>query len=460
MKIRTKLTLTFFLIVIVILTAVSLSIYFFSADYREQEFYTRLRNKAENTAKLLIEVEEVSTELLKRIEMGNPVNLPNEKIRIFNFKNEELYSSDVDDMLPVDSHLLDEIRLEGELRFRYQGYEVLGFLFAHEFDRFTVVAAAQDIYGFKKIENLKNILFSVFLISLFMISITGWIYSGRMLKPVSNLVDEVGNISATSMDLRLQVGDGKDELAKLAETFNLMLDRLEAAFRAQKNFIANASHELRTPLTAIAGEIEVTLLQQRTPAEYVKVLQSLLENTRNLATLSTQLLLLAQTSSANHPQKFTAVRIDELLWEAKEDLMRVNDHYNIQVQFDIALNDEALIVPCDGQLAKIVFINLMDNGCKYSPDNSVVVTLKSAKGSLIIEFENRGAGLEAEELSRIFDPFIRGRNAGSIRGFGIGLSLASQVMRVHGGTIHALSAQRVTRFTVTFPNEAVQSKKV
>lgn len=127
MKIRTKLTLTFFLIVIVILTAVSLSIYFFSADYREQEFYTRLRNKAENTAKLLIEVEEVSTELLKRIEMGNPANLPKEKIKIFNFKNEELYSSDVDDMLPVDSTLLDEIRLEGELRFRYQDYEVLGF---------------------------------------------------------------------------------------------------------------------------------------------------------------------------------------------------------------------------------------------------------------------------------------------------------------------------------------------
>ena len=456
MKIRTKLTLTFFAIVIIILSVVSVSIYFFSAEYREAEFYTRLRNKAENAAKLLIEFDEVSPELLKRIESGNPSNLPNERIRIYNFKNEELYSSDAEDIISVDSLLLDEIRLEEQVRFRFRDYEVLGFLFAYEFDRFTVIAAATDIYGFKKIENLKKILLSVFVISLFLISVTGWIYAGRMLRPVSDLVDEVSNISGTSLNRRLKVGNGKDELAKLAETFNQMLDRVEAAFLAQKNFIANASHELRTPITAISGEIEVALLQPRHEEQYVKVLKSLLEDTRKLGALSTQLLLLAQTSSINHPHSFALLRIDELLWDAKEDLIRAHTAYIINIQFDLGLNDEALLIRCDGQLVKTVFINLMDNGCKYSPDRTVLVTLKSVDGGPQIEFENRGIGVAADEVTTIFDPFIRGTNTGNIKGYGIGLSLASQIMKLHGGAIRLeLPLEGVTRFVTIFPRQKV-----
>jgi len=452
MKIRTSLTLTFFAIVIIILSVVSISIYFFSSEYREEEFYTRLRNKAENTAKLLIEIDEVTPDLLKRIEMGNPANLPNERIKIFNFKNEELYSSDTENVIPADNELLNEIRLEGEVRFRYKDYEVLGFLFVYGFDRFTVVAGATDIYGFKKIENLKNILLTVFFISLFLISLTGWIYAGRILRPISNLVAEVDKISGASMNLRLMTGNGKDELAKLAGTFNLMLDRLEAAFLAQRNFIANASHELRTPLTAITGEIEVTLLQPRKHEEYINVLKSLLEDTRKLNRLSTQLLLLAQTSSVNHPQNFSLVRIDELLWEAKEDLVRANKHYNIQIQFEISLSDEVLMIPCDGHLVKIVFINLMDNGCKYSPDNMVLVTLRANREALIIEFENRGTVVAADEVPKIFYPFIRGTNSGNVKGYGIGLSLASQIMALHGGSIQVESRENaINSFIATFP---------
>lgn len=452
MKIRTKLTLIFFAIVIVILSVVSVAIYFFSSEYREQEFYTRLRNKAENTAKLLIEFDEVSPDLLKRIERANPGNLPNERIRIYNFRNEELYSSDNEWTIPVDARLLDEIRLEEEVRFRHNDDEVLGFLFAHQFDRFTVVAAATDIYGFKKIENLKTILLSVFVISLFLISVAGWVYVGRMLRPVSNLVKEVGKISSTSLDRRLDVGNGKDELAQLAQTFNLMLARLEAAFLTQKHFIANASHELRTPITAIAGEIEVALLQPRPPEEYIKVLKSLLEDTRKLGALSTQLLLLAQTSSGNQPRSFATLRIDELLWEAKDDLVRANKGYTINILFEGDLSDDDMMVSCDGQLIKIVFINLMDNGCKYSSDAVVVVTLRRNDGFLSVTFDNSGIGIDPEEMKRIFDPFVRGTNTGSVKGFGVGLSLASQIMKLHGGTLEAQSGtEGNTRFIVLFP---------
>jgi sensor histidine kinase regulating citrate/malate metabolism len=93
MNIRAKLTLLFFTIVIVVLGAIAFSVYFFSADYREEDFYRRLKNRASNTAKVLVEIEEVNADLLRRLERNNPASLPNQYIVIYNYKNDELYSS-------------------------------------------------------------------------------------------------------------------------------------------------------------------------------------------------------------------------------------------------------------------------------------------------------------------------------------------------------------------------------
>lgn len=150
-------------VVIMLFTAVSLLIYFFSADYREDDFYKRLKNKALNAAQLLIEVEEVDANLLMKIERDNPSNLPNERIIIYDYKNEELYSSDAENEIKIDSATLDEIRLRKEIRFKSGEYEVLGFLFTERYDRITVVAAAKDIYGISKMKNLRNILLLIFL---------------------------------------------------------------------------------------------------------------------------------------------------------------------------------------------------------------------------------------------------------------------------------------------------------
>ena len=125
------------------------------------------------------------------------------------------------------------------------------------------------------------------------------------------------------MSQRLNEGNGKDELSKLAQTFNRMLSRLEAAFLAQKNFIANASHELKTPFTVMAGEIEVTLLHSRDNQYYLKILRSVLEGIKRFNKLSTQLLLLAQTSADLPQKRFNPVRVDDFLWEAKKELERL-----------------------------------------------------------------------------------------------------------------------------------------
>ena len=121
MKIRIRLTLLFIVIVAIIITLASISIYYSSADYRKDDFYNRLMNKAISTAKLLIEVEEVNATLLRRIERDNPLSLPNEKIIIYNFKNEILFSTDEQNELKITNDLLDQVRLEDQVQFMQIG---------------------------------------------------------------------------------------------------------------------------------------------------------------------------------------------------------------------------------------------------------------------------------------------------------------------------------------------------
>lgn len=454
MNIRTKLTLLFIVIVAVIITLASFSIYYSSADYRQDDFYNRLMNKAINTAKLLIEVEEVDASLLRRIERDNPLSLPREKIIIYNFKNEILFSTDEEKEIKINSNLLDQIRLEDQIRFTQGEFEVLGFLYSDKYDRFVVVTGAVDIYGLKKLQNLRLILVIVCCASIFVVSIAGWIYAGRALRPISRVIENVKEISITSLNLRVDEGNKTDELAQLAHTFNEMLDRLEQAFKIQKNFIANASHELRTPLTAITGQLEVLLMKSRSPEEYQTSVQSILEDIKNLNGISNRLLLLAQTSSDNTEKTFEDLRVDELLWQVREDLLKHHPNYTIEIILDEELDDQTLTIAGDEQLFKTALVNLIENGCKYSEDHKVTIRVKNDRNRMHLTFEDKGIGIAEDDLKVIFQPFQRGKNAQKEKGHGIGLSLVDSIIRIHNGAIRVNSSlNKGTLFSISLPTQ-------
>lgn len=459
MNIRTKLTIIFFCIVIVVLSVICVSIYFFSADYREDDFYRRLRNRAINTAKVLTEVEEVNADLLRRMEQNNPASLPNQYIVIYNYKNEILYSSQGEEAIPINSALLDKIRLQQEIRFIEGDYEVLGFLFTDQYDRFTILAAATDVYGLDALNNLRNVLVITLLISVVFVSVLGWVYAGRVLSPISKIVDEVENISEVNLDNRVHEGNRNDELGKLALTFNRMLERLQSAFASQKNFIANASHEIRTPITVMSGEIEVTLLHDRNKEYYIKVLKSVLTGLKGLNRLSTQLLVLAQASADQPSKKFSNIRIDDILWEIKEGLVRLHPEYKIDIQFDLSVNHESLLINGDEQLLKVAIMNLVDNGCKYSDDKRVLINLSSQDRKTVqLEFINTGSGIESQNLERIFEPFFRANHDKMVKGSGIGLSLVKRIIEMHDGKIFVDSSpHEITRFIVKLPTSGKNS---
>lgn len=457
MNIRSKITLRFIIIVALIILTAALSIYLFSADYRKEEFYGRLLNKATNTAKLLIEVDEVDATLLRKIERDNPVSLSNERIIIFDYRNNIIFSTDENKVIKIDNALLDQIRLDGDVRYRQGEYEVLGFLFKGPYDRFAVVAAAIDIYGVDKLKNLRTILFTVFILSIVVVSVSGWLFAGRALQPISKVVHQVDEISITSLNLRVDEGNGQDEIAHLAQTFNRMLERLETSFKVQKNFIANASHELRTPLTSITGQLEVSLLSSRSSAEYEMVMHSVLEDIKSLNLLSNRLLLLAQTSLDDIHSKMTMLRVDDSLWQAKDELLKHHSTYKIRIDIDSGLDEEARLTICgDEQLIKVAFTNLIDNGCKYSTDQTIDVLITSSNYGLSVHFVDKGIGILKSENEFIFEPFFRGSNTLKIKGHGIGLSMVKRIINAHQGVIQVNSeVGKGTEVIISFPYPSI-----
>ena len=454
MQIRTKLTLIFVFIVAIILLVASFAIYFFSSDYRQGEFYERLLSKASTNARLLIEIEEVDERLLQLIESNNSGTLPQEKIIIYNYNNEKLYSSnDADDFI-ITRDLLDQVRLERDVRWTQGDYEMLGILFEGEYDRFVVIAGAVDRYGLSKLRNLRNILIIVTGVSLLIVLVSGWIFSGRVLKPINEIVTKVKKISANNLNERIDTGNQRDEIAQLALTFNKMLDRLELAFKMQKNFVANASHELRTPLTAITGQIEVVLLKNRSTNEYQETLRSLLEDIKNMNKLSNRLLMLAQATSGVLEANFSQVRVDDILWQARSELIRSHPDYNINIHFEETPEvEDRLIVKGNEQLLQSAIKNLMENGCKFSPDHQVEVNIAFSDHDITLQFVDKGIGIDPLDMPYIFEPFYRSRYTSSFNGHGIGLSIVERIVKIHNGRLTVKSTKdEGSVFHVNIPN--------
>ncbi len=369
------------------------------------------------------------------------------------YRDSLLFTTDEEKTITIDTTLLDQIRLEDEVRFTQGNYEVLGYLFKGQYDRFVVIAAATDIFGLKKLQNLLLILATVFSISIVIISISGWLFAGEALQPIAKVVNQVDEISITSLNLRVDEGNGKDEIAKLAQTFNSMLARLEGSFITQKNFISNASHELRTPLTAITGQLEVILLNVRSPKEYQAVINSVLDDIQNLNRLANRLLLLAQSSLEEREKKMSSLRIDELLWQTKDELQKHHPSFTIKIDLDETLDDEKkLTIKGDDQLVKTALSNIVENGCKYSKDQKTSIFVASSRLGLTLTFKDNGIGIPKEDVANIFEPFYRGSNTANIKGHGIGLSMVKNIIKLHRGAIQIDSEEGVgTTITLIVP---------
>jgi len=452
-NIRTRLALQFTYIVTVILILFSFIIYYFSADYRQYEFYSRLKSKAINTAKLLIVVKEVDYKLLKIIDRNTINTINNEKVMIFDYKDSVIYNSSDADSIGISKFLLSKIRLLKDVRYHDGKKEVIGLLYTDKNDQYVVISSALDNYGLEKLNNLKWIIIVGFFVSIGLTVFTGRLYASRALKPMSDVVRQVDKINISSLDMRVSEGNGIDELAELAITFNKMLKRLESAFEMQRSFVSNASHELRTPLTSITGQIEVSLMKLRTHEEYEAILESVLEDIKNLNALSNGLLDLAKASSDISAIAIHPLRIDEILWQTRAELIERKKDYSIRIKFSEPIEDEKeFTILGNEHLLKTAIVNLMDNACKFSSDKSVEIVLSVKNQYIITEFVDKGIGISQADLKNIFHPFYRAENAKNISGNGLGLALTDKIISLHRGTISIDSqVNKGTIVTISIP---------
>jgi signal transduction histidine kinase len=270
-----------------------------------------------------------------------------------------------------------------------------------------------------------------------LVLLAGVFFSRQMLEPLARINAEVSEISAGSLNMRINEGNRRDEIARLAMNFNHMLARIEAAFDIQQQFVSNASHELRNPLAAITGQLQLILSQPRSQEEYEQVLQSLLDDALALVHLTNGLLNLAQSDIDKQQSQFAPVRVDEALFAAQHELSKTHPDYHFHMEYDVMPDDELLLmVSGNEQLLKTAFLNLMDNACKFSSDHSTRIGFLSVGGFIEISFKDKGIGILQEEQSQIFNPFFRGSNVPSPnKGYGIGLSLCQRIVQLHSGTL-------------------------
>jgi signal transduction histidine kinase len=454
MQIRTKLTLQFLLIGGMIMVIASLAIYLSSSQFRKDDFYNRLRTRARITARILLDAQETEDGRISKIEQDYPSNLQNEKIIIINYLNDTIYSNDERGDIKIRNDILERVRLYDKVFYKQGQYEVLGTLYTNSRYRFVVIAGAIDSDGIMHLKKLETILIVVCFLSFVLFSVAGWVFAGRALKPIANVVKRVEDISFTSMNLRVPEGNGTDEIGKLAKTFNSMLERIQTSINVQKDFIANASHELRTPLTSINGQIEVLLLKNRSSEEYKNALKSVLDDIKSLTDLANKLLLMACTGPETRISYNNKIRTDEILWQIREEMKKYKPDFIINISFDDSLTDsDQMLVAGDEYLLKTAFSNIIENACKYSDDHSVEISLEQYFNKVHITFKDRGIGIDEKDLKMIFEPFYRASNAISIPGTGIGLSLVNQILRNHNGTIELTSVKsKGTTVKISLPS--------
>jgi signal transduction histidine kinase len=283
--------------------------------------------------------------------------------------------------------------------------------------------------------------------------LSGHFFSKQLLKPVAQIIKEVNDISSHNLSHRIKAGASQDELSQLANTFNDLLDRLQEYFTAQRRFISNASHELSTPLTSISSQLEVTLQRDRTTKEYRQVMQSVQEDVVQMRQLTKSLLEIAKTGSEGSIE-LNKIRIDEILLKVMGDIKKVNSEYEVELNFsDSVENESNFLVFGNSDLLYIAVKNIVENGCKYSPDHTSRVDLSFENHSSVIEVKSNGKAINEEEIDKIFQPFYRSANSKGTHGFGLGLALAKRIAGLHKGTLSVKSdKKKETTFTITIPS--------
>lgn len=303
-----------------------------------------------------------------------------------------------------------------------------------------------EMYVAYPLEELESALENLFRIFRFLIPIAvlislgvGWVLAYQSLKPVDEITRTANEITAQNLDRRIPGRGVDDEIGRLTSTINGMIGRLSDAFEQIKQFSIDASHELRTPLTIIRGEVELALRSTKSPEEYRQVLVSTLEEVVRLAAIVDDLLTLSKADLNQHVMAYEQIQLNDLVAELYEDSTIIAEKKHITVGLQ---RNEDLIILGDKIRLRQLFLNLVDNAIKYTPERGVItLASRGQNGFARVEVRDTGIGISPDDQRNIFNRFYRADRARSreVAGSGLGLSISKWIAELHGGRIEVAS---------------------
>ncbi len=301
----------------------------------------------------------------------------------------------------------------------------------------------------ENIARIREVFLLAFPIVLLLTGGAGFLLADTTLKPIRSMTQTARRISATHLNERIALTGSGDELDHLAETLNDMLARVEDGLSRMRRFNANAAHELRTPLTALSSQLDVMLERERSAGEYRQVLEDAHGRVHALSEVLDAMLRLARTEAGIAPSDRVPVPIRPVL-------QNVFDFFGpVAEESDVELHQGPIpdvVVMGDASWLHQLFANLVANAVKFTPAGGAVAVLAELdRNQVSVRVRDTGPGLAPTEADSTFERFNRGKQSQTRPGFGLGLPIAREIARAHGGDIEIERAGPGATFRVTLP---------
>jgi two-component system heavy metal sensor histidine kinase CusS len=286
--------------------------------------------------------------------------------------------------------------------------------------------------------------------------IVGYILADRAIRPISHIIDTANRLHPAQLNERLPVRGSHDELDRLSDTINGLLDRIARYIQQSREFNAYAAHELRSPLAAIRTSLEVTLLGDRTVEQYKEELADVLEEFDHLRVLVNKLLLLAEGDAGELCKVREPISIDQSVRISLDMFQAAAESQGVALKIERL---EPATLSVDSTAFRQVVNNLLDNAIKYTPEGGCVAVnlfLDRSTGECVLSVRDTGVGISPADLPHVFERFYRADKSRprdlAHRGTGLGLSICQAIVEAHGGSIAVESrVGEGTAFTIRFP---------
>lgn len=442
LQIKHKLLLWFAGLVGALLLAFSAYVYSSNARFRQHTFAERLTRKAAVTQQILALDDVIAGQVI--------ISLPEQMEQVFGPGGQRVYASEPANDFRPSAALLARVRQRGHVAFSYDSPAharlkegvALAYRRPDTAGQYVAVVTAYDLEGYAQQYTLFRSFLYGNLGALALLTLLGSLFADRALAPVTLLIRQLRSAAANTLRFRLRPVNTNDEVGVLAGAFNELLARQETLVANQRDFISQASHELRTPLTTIKGWLQTSLAYDSDVAGLQKGIGQAIGELDKLTALANGLLQLAQLDGTQARLNGQPLELMDVLM----DVMATTQHQrpdlllNLRVTDAVAQQAAAPQVLGHAHLLRTALGNLVDNAAKYSDGQPIALTLEPAPepGAVHLCVEDQGPGIAPDELTRIFEPLIRGHNVGAVPGFGIGLTLAQRIIERHGGRLRLL----------------------